>query len=329
MNDNVVTLKGGKILVIGDLHLSATYEGTHKNYIYDCYNNMELIIKHVKEEKPKAIFFLGDLIGVKERNIRDRQFLMRVVLFFGSLYNLTEGNVYSVKGNHDVGDFSDFDFLVGLGYVKTPRYIDYVGDESLEVRFHFVNYGEEKRKLDIAEEASNIVLGHADYYIDGISEWYSAKQGVELKMLKNFIGVDMVISGHIHTPSNEILYTTLPDGNSVGLFYVGSPSRTAERFEDCVYLTFEYDEKDGYTNYKDHLFGLPSVADTFYPKEDYNLDEEEATEEKQSRVLDEIVKEVIDSRLFVGDVMSQVDLFPARKEVKALAKEYLRKAIES
>ena len=187
---------GGRILVFGDLHLSCTYEGQHINYTLECYKNMDNIVTKVKDEKPSAVFFLGDIIGVNERNLRDRQFLMRVFLFFQTLNELTNGNVYSVKGNHDKGDFSDFDFFLGVGLLKNPNYVDYYcsledynsnGEEALEVRFHFVNYGDESRELDMYEgEGSNIVLGHADYLIDGVTNWYQHKGGVYLSRLSNF-----------------------------------------------------------------------------------------------------------------------------------------------
>lgn len=327
------TIKGGKVLCFGDLHFSATYMGKHKAYLLECYTTMELIIKKVKEEKPKAIIFMGDIIGVNERNIRDRQFLTRVIMFFGSLYSLTKGNVFVVKGNHDIGDFSDFDMLVGLGYIKNPSYIDYMGDNGLEARFHLVNYGDENKPLQIEKEgASNIVFGHADYYIEGVTTWYRSKDSIELKSLKNFCGVDLVFSGHIHTPSEEILYTRLPDGEEVGLFYVGSPSRVAERYDDCWYVSFEYSKEEASTKFDAQLLGLQPASEVFYEEQDFEYTEEEEAEkelaESKQKILDDIVQEVINSRLATGDLFKQLDLLPADEPTKELAKKYLRQAME-
>lgn len=59
----------------------------------------------------------------------------------------------------DIGDFADFDFLVGLGLLKNPKYIDYCRkDGTIEVRFHFLNYGEEHRSLDLASELDGSTL---------------------------------------------------------------------------------------------------------------------------------------------------------------------------
>lgn len=326
-------IKGGKILVFGDLHLSAKYEGTHKSYIYECYYNMDRIMEICEEQHPSGVFLLGDIIGVNERKITDHQFLMRVMMFFMKLNSYTNGNVYSVRGNHDIGDFSDFDMLVGMGLIKNPKYVDYYGNDKLEIRFHFVNYGEEHYKLEIAEYplvASNVVLGHADYYIEGVTNWYSAKQGVHLNELDNFCGVEMVISGHIHIPSDgEISYTTLKDGSTIGLFYVGSPSRVVERIDDCWYMWFEYEESE--TNYEACLFGLEPASDVFYPKEDLieEMSDEEADRIYQSEKLTEYVREIIESRLTSGDLFKQIDLVPGvGKEVKDIAKGYLRQAID-
>lgn len=326
-------VNGGKVLVFGDTHLSVKYNGKHKNYAYDCFATMDLILNHVKEEQPSAVFFLGDIIGVNERNIYDHEFLMRVVMFFGSLYKLTKGNVYYVKGNHDFGDFADVDFLTGLGYIKNPEYVDYMVNDNVEIRFHFVNYGDEHKPLQINQDnASNVVLGHADYYIEGVTTWYSSKKhSVELKTLSNFKGVELVFAGHIHTPSKEVLYTTLPDGEPIGLFYPGSPSRTAERFDDCWYVYFEYSEESGSTNYSAELMGLPPASEVFYPKDEY-VDESEESEDEisdtKTEVLDAIVNEILTTRMASGDVFKQIDIIPADNETKELAKDYLRKAME-
>lgn len=249
------------------------------------------------------------------------------------LNSYTHNNVYSVKGNHDIGDFSDFDMLVGMGLLKNPKYVDYFGDDKLEIRFHFVNYGEEHYKLDITEYpivASNVVLGHADYYIEGVTNWYSAKSGVHLNELDNFCGVEMVISGHIHVPSDgEISYTVLKDDSTIGLFYVGSPSRVIERIDDCWYMWFEYG--NGETNYEADYFGLEPASKVFYPKEEILEEMTESEKERvyQSEKLTEYVKEIMESRLTSGDLFGQIDLVPGvSKEVKDVAKSYLRLAVD-
>lgn len=328
---------GGKILLFGDLHLSSSYEGQHISYISDCYANMEKIRNICEENKPSAIVFLGDLIGVNERSIRDRQFFMRVLQFFEYLNSLCNNNVYSVKGNHDAGDFTDFDFLLGMNLIKNPDYIDYYTNDGKyhEVRFHFVNYGHERDELsllDMNSGVSNVVLGHSDYYIDGVTNWYSARNGVELCGLDNFCGVELVVSGHIHIPSEQILYTVLKDQSSIGLFYTGSPARTAERFDDCWYVCFECmqdEEGNWYTDCNPLLMGIPNAEEVFYPKENFEVGEEEDEDPVavQSEKLTNLVKEIIESRITSGDIVNQIMINPAADEqTKKLAVEYYQMA---
>ena len=72
--NNTFKVFGGKIHIYGDMHFSCVYEGQHKDYILECYTNMDNILNKVKKEKASAVIFLGDVIGVNERNIRDRNF---------------------------------------------------------------------------------------------------------------------------------------------------------------------------------------------------------------------------------------------------------------
>lgn len=337
------TVRGGNVLIFGDLHISSSFTGQHKNYLYECYNNMELILKIAKESKASAVIFLGDLVGVNEKNIRDRQVLMRTQTFFIELNRLTKGNVFSVKGNHDMGDFTDFDFFEGLRYIKNPKYIDYFGvddngNESFEVRFHLVNYGDETLSLDLAStnnSASDVVLGHCDYYIEGVTNWYSKGSEVELNKLSNFQGVSLVFSGHIHTPSDEILYTNLPNGDTIGLFYLGSPSRVTERFDDCWYLSFNYVKSSNgsyatwSTDYDAHFMELDKADEVFYPKEAFVDDEDYAMSEREveSSRLTDIVKEIIEGRITSGNLFHQIDIVPGvSEEVKSIAKKYLEMA---
>lgn len=320
---------GGNILVFGDLHLSSTYTGQHKDYTLECYNNMGSIAEKVKESKASAVFFLGDVIGVNERNIRDRQFLLRVMLFFKTLNEVTGGNVYSVKGNHDKGDFSDFDFLIGVGLLKNPNFVDYYNkDGDLEVRFHFVNYGEETRELNISD-SSDVVLAHNNFLVDGVTTWYKDKNAVQLATLKNFIGVDLIVSGHIHNGSTEMVTSEIIGGDTVGLFYTGSPSRTSERVDDCWYFVFSYE--NGSTDYEALLFGLPKADEVFYPKDSFVEDEDidEVERKRMTEALTKTVKEIMECRLSGGDFFEQIRLVPnATDEAKELASKYLRKAID-
>lgn len=328
------TITGGTILVFGDLHLSSEYKGTHKVYLAECLHNMTRIKDIVEEKKPSAIFFLGDIIGVKERNIRDRRFFREVLSFFMYLNSICP--VFSVKGNHDFGDYSDFDLLIGLQFIKNPRFVDFRDEKgNLHVRFHFVNYGYEKKPLKFPEEegASNVVLCHSDIQIPGVTNWYKTNNGYVLSSMENWKGVDYVFAGHIHTPSLEFNYTVM-DGNSVGLFYVGSPSRVAERFDECWYLQFSHssegDTVDGNVQFSAELFGLQKASEVFVEEETIISDDDVRTyEELRQESLVNIVKEVMEGRMATGDIFNQIQRLPgASQRAKEIASNYLHRAMD-
>ena len=333
MKDDIESyvIHGGKVLVYGDLHLSSTYEGQHINYLEECYSNMEKIVSETKKVKASAVIFLGDLIGVKERNIHDRRMLKEVLSFFITLNGLTNRNVYSVRGNHDTGDYPDFDLLLGLGLLKNPTYIDYEGDSGVEVRFHIVNYGYEKKLIHLNDSCSNVILCHNDIQIPGVTTWYKTKEGIILANQNNWAGADMVLAGHIHNPSTQTVQIGVGEEKTpISLFYPGSPSRTAERFDDCFYIMFEYNKSINTTEFDAKLFGLKKASEVFYPKEKFITDDEKSDEVRQSESLKSIVSEIMGSRVMSGDLFHQIEIMPGASErARNIACEYLQRAIDS
>ena len=73
---------------------------------------------------------------------------------------------------------------------------------------------------------------------------------------------------------------------------------------------------------------LPA-SEAFYAEEELIGDEEEDERVYQSEKLSEYAKEIIESRLTTGNLFDQIDKVPgASKDVKELAKSYLRMAID-
>ena len=330
------SILGGKILVFGDLHLSSTYEGHHKNYFSDCMDVMSRIKKRVEEEKPTAVIFLGDIVGVQERVLRDRPFLTEVIKFFRYLNDLTKNNVYVVKGNHDIADYSDFDLLVDIGLIKNPEYLDFFGaaEDDLVSRIHFVNYGEEDKRLIIPEDSgfTNIVVCHNDIQISGVTTWYMPTKGAkDLSTMKNWKDVNLVIAGHIHNPSKEVQFTAI-ENNSIGLFYPGCPTRvaTSEKYDSCFILNLEFDKDEDSIIYDAVPFELKPYDEVFYPDEDFvNEKSEETLEDIKNASLVSIVQEIMDGKIMSGDLYTQIRKVPgASDRVKDIACEYLKKAID-
>lgn len=332
---------GGKILVIGDLHFSDVFTGKHKNYLENCMWVLGAITRKIEDMHPSAVVLGGDLIGWSETNIKNREILSFLCRELKNWNNICP--VYSVRGNHDIKGYPDFLFLAELGLIITSEkcggYFDYYGYEGQEVaecRFHIVDYGEENRHLDLAEgETSNIVFGHNNYTINGVTTWYSDHDGIELGNMQNFAGVDMVISGHIHNPSPEIYDTQMPDGTRCMLFYTGCPTRPIKdknMYESCWFVKIGYNESTKQTDIDTEEFKLLPSSEIFYDDETFvnEKTEEEISEEVRKENLKEILDDILKYRISAGDPFTQIDNIPhGSEEAKKVAKDYLKIAFNN
>lgn len=95
-------------------------------------------------------------------------------------------------------------------------------------------------------------------------------------------------------------------------------------------MRFEYLSSEESTNYECKFIGLIPLEEEFFKEEDYNYEskEEKEKEQERNRVIEEVINEVMESRLAVGNLFDQVERLPGSEAAKKLAKEYLEKAME-
>lgn len=318
-------MKINKVMVIGDTHFSDTFKGTHRDYKQSSLRLMTHIIEKVKMESPEILIFAGDFLGVKEKNIKSRAFFLEIIKFLQELNNLTDNNVYTLLGNHDIGSYAvtDVQLLIELGLFKHPKYIpvNSLEDESKEIlRLHLVDYGLENEPLDLLKEESNVVIGHNNFAFN-YESLYGGQEGIVLANHTNWEGVELILSGHIHVPSPEVQVGRIGDTIS-NLLVLGAPCRTAERIEDVFYVIFEI--KGDKVSYEAKLFDLWSVEEEFLPK--IEKTEEEVEKTIRDKNLRGIIQELNESRLMKGSLSEQIRLFPmVSGEVKERAIEILER----
>lgn len=331
-------IDGGEVLAIADLHFSDVFEGKHKNYLENCCKVLRQILNLVEERKPKAVVFLGDLVGWTETNIRSREVFSMFCRFFRKLHGYCR--IFVVRGNHDMRGYPDFQFLIDLGLVEVCDYFDYYKNSSEdiipEVRFHIVNYGEEGNARDYINGASNVAFAHNNFTIDGVTTWYNAHDGIELGMQQSLSGMDMVISGHIHTPSPELVGVDMPSGKPCYLFYPGCPTRPIntsateqDKYDMCWAISFSYNPEEDSTGYDVIPFELEPYESIFYSDDTIinEKTEEELENEVRKEALAEVLSDIIKYRMVGGNIMSQIDNIPnATDNAKTMAKEYLQVA---
>ena len=344
-----------RALVIADLHISDVYNGQHKDYLANCKDCLNMITDEIKSKNITHLLLLGDLVGQNEKNLKNRSTLLYLMQLLNDWNSLTKsnyikeleselnsgkitredyaiklgevgiGNVYSVKGNHDMGNkLTDFELLEGIGLIKVPDMLD-IGS----VRYHFVHYGEEYRHLNIDEDKYNIALVHNNIMIDGITTWYRGGKGIEMSTLENMYGVALIIAGHIHDPSLRMVTGNIKD-SEVALFYPGNITRP--RYEKGLWETafgVYFEIKDDDMNLSQVVFNLKPVEELFNKTfEDVLIDDIVETPVLDVEELSAILNE-LQTYSFIGNVdyKSQlVRLAGLDKEASDLAIRYIEEA---
>ena len=206
--------------IIGDLHLDDRKVGKHKDYLANCLYVLDRIDELITQKALTHLILLGDIFGNTQHVVQRQSTRVLFTQYFARWNKQLQGHLYAVKGNHDQGAYTtDFDLLCAAGLVQTPSEAD-IG----EYRFHFLTYGETDRKIQLAQGKENVVLAHAQFMIEGQTDYIRAPGGQELSDMLNLAGVSLVVCGHIHNPSYNYLSTSI-GGNKVYLYYPGCPTR--------------------------------------------------------------------------------------------------------
>lgn len=317
-----------KILVIGDLHISDRFSGRHKDYLENCFDCLDMIEKSIVENEITHLICLGDWIGIglAEKNLKERRTLLRLIQVLQKWNKLLNGNVYSLRGNHDIGkNMTDYDFFVTMGLLKYVPQLD-IGS----CRLHLFNYGEETRPIVVDNDKYNVGCFHTNLLIEGLTTWYRGGVGVELSSLKNLYGISMAIAGHIHNPSMRLVSTSINDSD-ISLFYPGCPTRPRlepNMWEKCYGVVLTTNEFD--TQMDVITFDLKPLEEVFTTlDEDPSIDEEnEETVPFDLEALNEILNELEYFNVNSGlDYDSQIRRFAGLDKVAAdIALEYLERA---
>ncbi len=317
----------GKILVVGDLHISDRFVGSHKNYLENCFDCLEMITQSIKKNKITHLICLGDWVGIglAEKNLKERKNLLRLTKVLQNWNNLLDGNVYTLVGNHDIGkNMTDCDFFLEMGYLKNIETLD-VGN----ARIHMFNYGDEVRDIDCEEDDGKYHIGcfHTNLTIEGLTTWYRGGVGTELSSLRNLVGVSFAIAGHIHNPSMGVVTTSIAK-EDISLFYPGCMTRP--RLEpnlwDVAYgVVISADEETSLNTIK---YDLKPIDEVFNLSEEKSslLDEVDETFNLES--LNDILEELKQFNLNNGvDYTSQIKRVAGLdSEASDMALHYLEEA---
>lgn len=273
---------GNTVVGLGDRHIDDRYVGQHKNYLENCIWGLDKTLEICKTEKPDFYFETGDFVGVNNNQATLGNYaLYRLCEFLSDIKCPKVVNL----GNHDLFEFESlntYTLLSMLGYYRTPDMIK--GDDGssvvhlvspdimdengkpLEAYIHFVSYGKEGMDIHPVEGALNVAVTHNDFKL-GSTVFTRNPDAIDLTRATNFKGIDLVVNGHIHTPSDLSSFNRVD--NEEGLFINLGCMARPKRSEDYLYVNYI---KFGFIRKADGVGGfyvdvkrvdLPSIEDTF------------------------------------------------------------------
>lgn len=316
-------------LIIGDLHISDKYSGRHVNYLENCIEVIQLITEKMRENKVTHLILTGDIIGLSEKNLVRRDTLLYFMKVLQKWNDMTNGNVYSIRGNHDFGSkLTDFEVFTSLGLIKSVDNLDIGG-----IRFHLIDYGEETRQIEVDKDRYNVAIMHNNMQIEGVTTWFrGGKDGVEVSSLNNLYGVELIVAGHIHNPSVRMVMTSIRD-KDIHLFYPGCPTRpTYDRdiWEKCFGVLFNTND-EGDVSLGQVVFELKPASEIFantYADIEDEVIEEDTEPTYSLEELSSILAELQNYNIASGeDYKAQIRRVAGiDKEAAELALNYLEKA---
>lgn len=219
-----------KILVVGDNHLSSSNRSNHTDYSQEGIEALEYIVKIIKEHNITHYIGLGDIAYGKF----DLAFRAKIDQLYSDRYNLLNGKVYELRGNHDITmkGISEWEYynthrkLINNfdGIVNVSDGYSYYDIDGLRV--HLVDYGAEDCELVIRDGCSNIAFTH-NYFRFKDSIMPNFGKSIELDTKENWFGVDAIMCGHIHN-NITIKGTMTKDGvgKEIIVYYPGNLIRT-------------------------------------------------------------------------------------------------------
>lgn len=216
------------ILIYADIHLTPNNYGAHRNYYKESLEYFEEITKKAEELEITHLIGLGDL---SYHRFKSLEYRTKVEELLKRQYNLTKGNRWELKGNHDSATYgmTEYEFYVQKGLIRPSENIK-IGNVNISM----LDYGKHNI-IDIIppnEKEINILLFH-DYFKFSDTQLPNYGNAIELDHIEKWYGIDIAIGGHIHKQEKFTGFMSknksVEESKRVLVLYPGSPCRPAYR----------------------------------------------------------------------------------------------------
>lgn len=308
-----------RILVTGDMHLSSKNYGSHINYPGESLEMFQFVTECLANNDCGMLIGLGDFTYGR---FHDLDYRLAIEEELTKQNELTNGNRYELKGNHDklTSGTSEWEFYVKKGLLKNVPYID-----TPCARLHLVNFGEEFNELAIDHSKKNIVFGH-NYFKYKSTLLPNYGEAIILDDFKTWQYVDLIITGHIHDiiTCKGYIIGDGPNQKEIPVLYLGCPNRPSYKKQDLdtqgKFLILDCSGEQ--ISIQELLFDLPPIEDVFLLGD--------IPDSKNEPLVDvsDIVRDLVAHERVMNDPEQIIDILTDfTPEAKQRAKELYREAL--
>ena len=180
--------------------------------------------------------------------------------------------------------------------------------------------------MDIVEGVTNIAITHYDFRV-GLTNFTNNPEAIDLTTHEPFYGVDLVLNGHIHQPSELKAFKT-EGGTTCAFMNLGCMARP-KRSEDysfvwCAVVKMRKNPITGLpeVHFDPQVFELKPPSEIFLEDTEGSVAEQVKAEGKQAQ-LSEALEGLRDFNWAGVSLAERLNLMVLEPEIKDLIKHYL------
>lgn len=314
-----------KILTEGDKHFSSKNYGGHKDYPKETLYYANMIKEIIKTEGITHYLNAGDFSYGRFDKLEYRAEIDKILK---ELNELTNGNVWFLKGNHDSASYgtTEFEYYAAAGAFKTSENLDFaLGTPGGGLHIEMKDFGDFS-KFNGVTGAFNLLITHGYFTFD--KENTVIKPQLVLAEHADWADVDMILCGHIH--SESFLRGKGYGGKPIAIHYLPCLSRPAyirDGMADdaSVDIITVYD--DGTVNLEQHEIKLLPLEVSFDIAAIMSQDQKSEESQRVAIDVSDIAKKMEDHVRVMSDPVVAIESSnEIPNEVKQIAVELIKAA---
>lgn len=218
-----------KFGITGDPHLDSSNYGGHKDYPKESLEYFKKITELIKEHGITHYVDTGDFSNKRFNNFEYSLAIEKELL---KQNELTNGNRYSIKGNHDMSSsMTQYEYFIERGLIKPSKNFVFNNTTISMLDYKKLEpYTKEETAIINDGQHKNIVIAHQYFKFEN-TKLPNFGEAIMLDNYEPFFGTDYLVCGHIHhiLGFEGFISNSLGQSNNCIVHYLGCMMRPAYR----------------------------------------------------------------------------------------------------